>query len=278
MSDDEFANSPLGSRRNVTFQQKMTKIDQKILLGIFDSGVGGFSVLNEIKKTTSADIVYYGDCARAPYGNKSSEVIVSYMKETITYLQSKGVTHFVSACNSMSVVTTNALLKECGVSTSRYIDMTRAYNAFSIFSGREVTLVIGTHATIQSGAYQSMLQNKSVLFYEYEFPSLAGAIEDGESDVTLVTMIKPALLYAKMVHATHILYGCTHYPLVHDLFLETANEVDWKGFFIDPAQYVARAVDAWRLCGTDDIVFETSKETEVFKKMINQIEKQEKRS
>ena len=237
-------------------------------LGVFDSGVGGFSVLKEILTSTSVDIVYFGDCARAPYGNKPHDVIISYMKEIITYLQSKGATHFVSACNSMSVVTTNALLKECGVEVSHYIDMTRAYTAFSTFSGTDVILVIGTQATIESGAYQSLLHSKNVLFYQYIFPSLAGAIEEGVDPDTLLTIITPALHYAAMINATHILYGCTHYPLVHGVFLNAAKKADWKGQFIDPAYYVAKAVGSWNLVGNNHVEYEASKETKVFRGLV----------
>ena len=241
-------------------------------LGVFDSGVGGFSVLKEVCDISSVDIVYFGDCARAPYGNRSNEVIVSYIQEIITHLQARGVTHFVSACNSMSVVTTNALLKKCGVSMSHYVDMTRAYAAYSTFSGDEVVLVLGTNATITNKTYQTILENKGILFYDYAFTSLAGAIETGLDEHAIMECIRPALEYAMMVNATHILYGCTHYPLVHDVFLMVAKEVGWKGGFIDPARYVAKAVDAWKLKGNNSVVYEASKETPVFKEMVRGME------
>lgn len=243
-------------------------------LGVFDSGVGGFSVLREVLKNTSVDTVYFGDCARAPYGNRTNEVIVSYIEEIINDLKLKGVTHFVSACNSMSVVTTNALLKKCGVRGDHYIDMTRAYNAHSVFSGNEVVLVLGTNATIKSGTYQSILQSKGILCYEHSYSSLAGAIEEGDNHETLVGLIKPAFLFAKLMNVTHILYGCTHYPLVHSVFLRAAKEVGWNGEFIDPAHCVAQTVASWNLSGNNNLAYEASKETEVFKKMVSQMEKE----
>ena len=74
------------------------------LVGVFDSGVGGFTVLREIRDVTKADIIYFGDCARAPYGNRSKDEIVMFIKETIINLQAKNVTHFVSACYIISVL------------------------------------------------------------------------------------------------------------------------------------------------------------------------------
>lgn len=242
----------------------------KTTLGVFDSGVGGFSVFKEIKKVTSVDIFYYGDCARAPYGNKSKEEITAYIEQTLKYLQSKGVTHFVSACNSMSVVTTNALLQKCGIRTGSYVDMTRAYSAYSIFFGTEVVLIIGTNATINSGTYQAILKNKGILFYEYAFPTLAQAIEEGADELKLLEIIKPALEYAQLVGVTHVLYGCTHYPLIHQVFIQAKVLTAWEGDYIDPALCVARAVEVWKLSGEKRCSFESSKETEVFKQMVLQ--------
>jgi glutamate racemase len=70
---------------------------QSSLLGVFDSGVGGFSVLQSIHNTTSVDTLYFGDCANAPYGNRPLEEIIYFIKNIIQDLQTKNVTHFVSA-------------------------------------------------------------------------------------------------------------------------------------------------------------------------------------
>ena len=109
------------------------------LIGIFDAGVGGFSVFKEVRKNTNADILYFGDCARAPYGNRTEEEIVLFIKDILKQLQNEGVTHFVSACNSMSVLTTEKLLEEVGVPKENYIDMISAIKAVDF--GNEKVLV-----------------------------------------------------------------------------------------------------------------------------------------
>jgi glutamate racemase len=237
-------------------------MQQKPLLGIFDSGVGGFSVFKEVRKSTHADIVYYGDCANAPYGNKSEEEIVSYIKQILTVLKERGVTHFVSACNSMSVLTTEKLLQEMNIDRTQYVDMVDAVKEIS-FPPESHVLIIGTRATIASRVYQDILEKHGVPFDTFSPVSLAGDIERGDGDAVLHD-IDEVLTHASEVRATHILYACTHYPLVHDLFVEETVAKNLSCIYVDPAQYVAEKVQAWNLEGNGYVVCETSKETEVF--------------
>lgn len=239
-------------------------MEEKPLLGIFDSGVGGFSVLKEVQKVTSVDTIYFGDCANAPYGNKQESEIVGYIKNILSILKKNGVTHFVSACNSMSVFTTEKLLDEMNIRKDRYIDMVDAMHEIT-FKADVHVLIIGTKATIASEVYQNILQEKGVIFSTFSPVHLAGNIESG--DIQAVSSdIVDVLKYADQVKATHILYACTHYPLVDSLFKE---ETKIKGFsfqYIDPAVYVAYQVKKWNLKGNKQIIYKTSKETDIFKK------------
>jgi glutamate racemase len=233
-------------------------------VGIFDSGVGGFSVAREVRKVTDANIVYYGDCARAPYGNCEESEIVSFIKDDIIFLQDMEVTHFVNACNSMSVLTTDSLLKECNIQPDQYIDMIRAFSLHVIFSAHDKVLVIATAATIRSGVYQEELIRKGVTVFEYAYKDLAQAIERNATRDELLIMIEVSIVYAQEVRATHVLYGCTHYPLVHELFLAAQEKVGWRGDFIDPAIYVAEEVKKWGLEGKRKFYPYSSKDTPAF--------------
>lgn len=232
------------------------------LLGVFDSGVGGFSVLQELQKVTPANILYYGDCANAPYGNKSKEEITVYIKNILVYLKSQGVTHFVSACNSMSVTTTEELLEEIGITRDTYIDMIDGVRAIGLLDGANV-LIIGTEATISSRVYQSILSEKIIPHRTYTLTTLAGEIEKGDT-IAIMKSIEKAILYAKEMHATHILYACTHYPLVHTMFIDVSARLGWAGMFINPAVYVADLVATWKISGEHSVQCEASLETEVF--------------
>jgi glutamate racemase len=237
---------------------------KKSLLGIFDSGVGGFSVLDEVRKVTDADIVYYGDCAHAPYGNRTSEDIVLLIKSTLVHLRSLGVTHFVSACNSMSVNTTEVLLQEMAIKRSQYIDMIDGVREILWSDGANV-LIIGTTATIRSLVYQTILSDKLVAYKTFSPITLAGAIEESDTE-GIAKSIKEIILFAKEMHATHVLYACTHYPLVDIEFKQKAAELGWAGMFVNPAVYVAQLVSEWKLHGDKQIQFEASLKTRVFKK------------
>ena len=236
--------------------------EQTPLLGIFDSGVGGFSVLQELRKVTDADILYFGDCARAPYGNRRESEIALFVSEILQQLQSKGVTHFVSACNSMSVNTTEKLLQESGIPKEQYIDMIDAVNLIPFEHGSHV-LILATHTTIASGLYQSILNMKGITVSTHVSSGLAGEIETQDSGAIEISIYE-SIDAAISVGATHILYGCTHYPLVDTHFKTAAETRGWKGLFIDPSIYVAQLVSQWKLVGARDLRIETSKETPLF--------------
>lgn len=234
------------------------------LLGIFDSGVGGFSVYKKIRNTTRVNCVYYGDCMRAPYGNREETEIISFIKDDIAFLQDKGVTHFVNACNSMSVLTTNLLLDECTLSKEKYVDMIRAFDKHAQFLPGAIVLVIATKATIRSGAYQEVLQNKAVEALTFVYEDLAGAIEANTDREVILRIIERSIVFAKEHNVTHIIYGCTHYPLVERLFNEVKEKVMWEGEFIDPAVHVAQEIKSWNLSGEGSFVPYSSKDTPAF--------------
>ena len=120
--------------------------------------------------------------------------------------------------------------------------MIRAFSTHATFGVYDKVLVIATDATIRSGAYQEELIRKGVAVFEYAYKDLAQAIERNATRDELLTMIEVSIIYAQEVRATHVLYGCTHYPLVHELFLVVQEKVGWKGDFVDPANYVAEEV------------------------------------
>lgn len=237
---------------------------QKQLIGVFDSGVGGFSVLEKVRNATTANILYFGDCLRAPYGNREKEEIIRFIKEILLFLQAKGVTHFVSACNSMSVMTTDLLLQELSITKERYIDTLGAFISNCTLPKGAIVLVIGTKATIESNAYQSALTKKGVIPEAYIFKNLAREIEENITNETYTFNIRESLEYAKKVNATHIVYGCTHYPLIDAVFKHVANDVHWEGVFINPADFVTTEVKEWGVTGSGKTVFETSKMTKPF--------------
>ena len=241
------------------------------MLGIFDSGVGGFSVYKKIRTITSADIVYYGDTLHAPYGNRDDEEIRSFIKDDIRFLQDEGVTHFVNACNSMSVITTDELLLECNINKDHYIDMIRAFDTYASFTRNDHILVLATEATVRSGVYEEVIRKKGGTTFSYAYKDLAFLIENNASQEELLMTIELGISRAIEVSATKIIYGCTHYPLLHDLFLIVQEKLGWKGEFIDPSVYVAQVVKGFALTGGRKFYPYSSKDTPAFIKNVIQI-------
>jgi glutamate racemase len=109
-----------------------------------------------------------------------------------------------------------------------------------------------------------VLQNKGIEVLTFIYEDLAGAIEANKSREELLQIIERSTTYAKEHHVTHIVYGCTHYPLVERLFNEVKEKVAWDGEFIDPAVYVAQEIKAWNLSGDGSFVPYSSKDTPAF--------------
>ncbi len=234
------------------------------LLGVFDSGVGGFSVYKKIRTVTDADIVYYGDTLRAPYGNKEEQEIIQCIRDDIQFLKDEGVTYFVNACNSMSVLTTEQLLKDCKVSFDHYVDMTRAFEKHTVCTKDDRVVVFATKATIESGSYERVLQKSGAQVFPYIFTTLAQAIEENRKRGDLLEIVRGGVEYAKSHDATHIVYGCTHYPLIHDIFKEVGDEYGLDVAYIDPADAVKEEVKQWHLVGDRKFYPHASKDTPAF--------------
>jgi glutamate racemase len=122
-------------------------------IGVFDSGVGGLTVLRALRRELPAErLLYLGDTARVPYGAKSQETVTRYSLEVGRFLEAKGVKHLVVACNTATALALPALVKSLGVGVTGVIEpAVRA--ALAAARGGDVG-VIGTEATVASGAYQ----------------------------------------------------------------------------------------------------------------------------
>jgi glutamate racemase len=126
-------------------------------IGIFDSGVGGLTVMHELVKALPAEsFIYLGDTGRYPYGNKSPETVTRYSLENAAFLVEKGIKLLVVACNAASSVALGALRAECRLPIVGVIDP-GAKAAAARTENRRVG-VIGTELTVGSGAYTRTLK------------------------------------------------------------------------------------------------------------------------
>src|SRR5277367_718393 len=189
-------------------------------IGVFDSGIGGLTVLKALTAALPAeDFIYLGDTARLPYGTKSSEVIVRYSKENTGFLLAKGIKMLVVACNTSSAVALDAIASDTMVPVIGVIEPGARAAAKASRSGK--IGVIGTEATIASGAYTRAIQaaRPRAEIYTRACPLLVPLVEEGFLDNEIAE--KTVAYYLESLKASGIdtlLLGCTHYPLMRPLF------------------------------------------------------------
>jgi glutamate racemase len=212
-------------------------------IGIFDSGVGGLTVLHAILGALPREhLIYLGDTGRAPYGTKSAETVTRYSLENVDFLLDKGVKMVVIACNSASAAALDALGERAKVPVIGVIDPGARAAVESTRSGR--VGVIGTEATIASGAYTRALRalQPSLELYTRACPLLVPLAEEGWTDGDIARGVVDTYLssLARSGIDTLIL-GCTHYPLLKPVIGEVMGP---SVRLVDSAAETARVVAA----------------------------------
>lgn len=220
----------------------MKKNYQNRPIGIFDSGVGGLTVLKEIVKILpNEDIIYFGDTARVPYGTKSADTIKKFAFQDVNFLLSKNVKIIVVACNTVS---SNAMedlkLKYKNIP---FVDvlMPNAIYASQITNNFNIG-VIGTPATILSSAYKKSLKrlNPKIKVFSKMTPLLVPLAEEGFTKGQIVdNILKHYLKSLIRKNIDTLILGCTHYPL----FEKSISKICGKNIsVINSAKHTARTV------------------------------------
>lgn len=212
---------------------------QERAIGVFDSGVGGLTVLKELMSILPHErFIYIGDTARVPYGTRSKEVILRFASELVHFLLSKEVKCIVVACNTVSATCLDDLQKIIPIPL---IDVIKpSVDRIITTTKNKQVAVIGTPATIASNAYQNALKARmpGIAIYAKACPLLVPLVEEGleESDIALLTV--KYYLSDLPSEADTIHLGCTHYPLLK----RTIKRVIGDKHIIDSAQPTAEAV------------------------------------
>jgi glutamate racemase len=212
-------------------------------IGVFDSGIGGLTVLQKIIEVLPREnTVYLGDTARAPYGTKSTETVLRYSFENTEFLIEKDVKLVVVACNTSTAVALDQLRDKLEVPIIGVIQpgVKRALNA----SKKKKVGVIGTEATIQSGAYTRALraEDPGVEVYSRACPLFVPLAEEGWTDNAVVEMtVKAYLGSLRQSGIDTLILGCTHYPLLK----KAIRKFMGSGVtLVDSAEEVAKIVGA----------------------------------
>lgn len=185
-------------------------------IGIFDSGVGGLTVLKEVMEMLpNEDIIYLGDTARVPYGNKSRNVIVRFSTENILYLLRKKVKLVIVACNTASSLALKHLRRVFNIPIIGVIEA-GVQEAVSKTKKKKIG-VIGTKSTIYSNSYKRSITkiDSSIKVYQQACPLFVPLIEEGILKGEIIDIfIQLYLSRLKHIGIDVLILGCTHYPLI----------------------------------------------------------------
>jgi len=207
-------------------------------IGVFDSGLGGLTVANAIKeKLPNENIVYLGDTARVPYGNKSTLLVTGYATQITNFLLSENAKLIVVACNTASALALSALQSEFQVPILGVI-LPGSQAAVHATRNKHVG-VIGTIATINSNAYIKALNEieSSIQITTQACPLFVPLVEEGWLNGPVPSEITASYLKSiNLANVDTLILGCTHYPLLKPMIEDHVND---NTVLIDSAETVA---------------------------------------
>jgi glutamate racemase len=196
-----------------------TELGPELPIAMFDSGVGGLTVLHEcLVSLPEEDYLYLGDDARFPYGARTTDELREHVEQVSRYLLERGAKLLVIACNSAASAgqeVAREIAAEAGIGVVAVIEPEAEIAAARSQTGK--VGVLATPATVRSGAYLRALagQQRSLTVTEVEAPDLAAVIQRGfPFEERVVDMVRSYCEPLKRAEVDTVILGCTHYPLV----------------------------------------------------------------
>lgn len=190
----------------------MTAANRHRAIGVFDSGVGGLTVLKALKRAMPhRDFLYLGDTARVPYGRKPAAMVNTFAHQITAFLEEQGAEAVVVACNTATAVALPSLQARFRLPVMGVIDPAVEAAVLATRTGR--VGVIGTRGTIASGAYQKRLEARGMTVWARACPLFVHLVEEAMADSPEAEMLVRHYLAGHPDIDTLIL-GCTHYPVM----------------------------------------------------------------
>lgn len=208
-------------------------------IGVFDSGIGGLTVLKEIiEQLPGEDIIYFGDTARIPYGTRSKEAVIKYVIQSFNFLMTKNIKAIVVGCNTASALALEAVKEKFNLPIIGVVEP-GAKSAVSVTKNNTIG-VIGTEGTINSDSYQKTIRRNlpTAEIIGVPCPLFVPIVEEGweNSDVADLAAEK-YLLELKEHNIDTLVLGCTHYPALR----YTIGKVMGEGVkLVNPAYETAK--------------------------------------
>ena len=217
-------------------------IDKRNPIGAIDSGVGGLTVVRELQRLLPGeDIVYFGDSANCPYGNKTGEQIFQLGRNMLTFLSTHHVKCVAVACNTLSSMV--GRLRPCF--DFHIVSIVEEAAKYMAESGLSSVGLIGTEFTVAAGKYDELIHqlNPDCRIISKGSPLLSGLVDRGdfnqrEINLEITTQVDHILAREAV---DHLILGCTHYPIVTENFRACYPDLE----LIDPAYEQAKAVKAY---------------------------------
>lgn len=229
--------------------QDSTTMSKRHPIGVFDSGVGGLTVVRALRRELPGeDIIYLGDTARVPYGSKSPRTVEKYSLACQRFLLERGVKLVLIACNTASANALPALRDASGVSVIGAVEPGAA-SAIVETKTKHVG-VIGTLSTIRSGAYEQAIKARdaSVKVSTLACPLLVPLAEEGWTDDQIAILVARRYLtelFKQDPEIDTLVLGCTHYPLLRDVLYRVGKDIAGHDIaVVDSANAMARAAAA----------------------------------
>lgn len=214
------------------------------MIGVFDSGIGGLTVLRElVRRLPGYSFIYFGDTARTPYGNKSVETVQRYAREDAELLIREGAKMLVVACNTASALAADYLKKQVAVPVFEVIAPSVLRAAAETRRGR--VGVIGTRATVGSGVYEARFRASfpNIEVTSVACPLFVPLVEEGWLNYSETKQIvRRSLAPLRRKNIDTLILGCTHYPLLRSAI---APRIGNRVRLIDPAVEVAETVSVY---------------------------------
>lgn len=212
------------------------------MIGVFDSGLGGLTVVKELlQKLPNYKILYFGDTARTPYGTKSAETVTRYAIENTEFLLEKGAKLVVVACHTVSS-TAIPVLKERFKGVPFFEVVTPSFKKALQLTRKKIIGLIGTRTTVESGIYQRLFAevDPEIKLIANPAPLLVPLIEEGWLNKPETRkIVKKYLIPLKMRGIDTLILGCTHYPIIKKVIAEKAGK---RIKLVDPSEEVAESV------------------------------------
>ena len=210
-------------------------------IGVFDSGVGGLTVLKAMAEQLAAHYLYFGDTARLPYGAKSAETVARYAIGATRFLESQNIDLLVIACNTATALALPAIKAAAHVPVVGVVEPGAA--AAAEVSQSRSAIVIATEATVASHAYRDALQQHGLQAMEKACPLFVPLVEEGWIEHPITEQVAKIYLGEATAAASDtadvLVLACTHYPLIAPTLRRILPE---RVRIVDSAESTARVV------------------------------------